>query len=114
MSAVNVNEMDRLFSSAFGEQWIAAGMAHRTKQELASAVNLADDNATQALEQLQALGRALAHVDVRKDLASGDVNRLGFLVASVAEHAGMCLQIASTAREMQEPDLRRLHLASAA
>ena len=102
MSVTTSNEMERLFSRALGEHWVRAGLLARTSEELAEIEKLASDHVSNALNQLESIGRALG----AGDSADMDVNQLGWAITSVAEYANVCQFMAAIADEMRNPEFR--------
>ena len=102
MSILIGNEVDRLFSLAFGEQWITAGLLARTSEELKQVDLLASDNVDSALHQIAAIGNILG--SGKRDEV--DAAQLGWAVASLAEFANITNFIAQTAQSLQDPEMR--------
>lgn len=107
MAITIYNQTDNLFTKALGKDWMEQGLRQRTPAELAVVASLAADHAGQTLTQLEALGRALG-------LSGGDhaldieTANLGWLIATLAEHANVCLEMGESARCLQSPKLRKL------
>lgn len=108
MIATN-NELDHLFSEAFGEGWITRGMQARTREELARVENLAYDLCCGALYRLADMGRLMGRGFELED----DAKAMGLQIAETAESASVFLAIATRAQELQDPDLRKALLPDA-
>lgn len=106
MSITTSNEADRLLSLAFGEHWLTGGMLSRTREELNQVERLATDNVSQALHGLESLGRTLGMCDI----PAPEARQLGWVIATLAEHASVALEMADTAREMHTPDFRAYYV----
>lgn len=105
-SIMSNNEVHRLFSLAFGKEWIRAGLLARSEDELKQVDALADDNASSAINQIAALGQLLGESSASKEM---DVSSIGWAIAHLAEYASLTSFIAGAAREMLDPQVRRVH-----
>jgi hypothetical protein len=105
-SIMSNNEVHRLFSLAFGKEWIRAGLLERSDDELKQIDSLAEDNASAAISQIAALGQILGEFDASNEV---DVRSIGWAIAHLAEYASVTQFIASAARNTRDPRLREVH-----
>jgi hypothetical protein len=102
MSITTDNEMSRLFSTAFGEDWMRAGLTVRSKAELESIQKIASDHVSQALNQIEAIGRTMGAADAE----TLDANSLGWTLKSIAENANVCNELKDLAECLQSNKYR--------
>lgn len=105
-SIMSNNEVHRLFSLAFGKEWIRAGLLARSEDELKQVDALADDNASSAINQIAALGQLLGESNAPNEV---DVRSIGWAIAHLAEFASVAQFIGATARSMLNSQLREIH-----